>query len=450
MFSPPGLSLQQAPPITIPVRFFLSAPLFAVVAALLLLTNGPLALVSRWTSPVLAITHLLVLGYITMVMIGAMLQMLPVMAGAPVPRVVLVGSTVHTALLMGTALLAISFFTNSTAGFLIAGVVLSVGMILFISAASLALVRAEEKDPPDVLRGMKLSVVALTITIGLGLLLVGDYTEVLPFSLHSRWTNLHITWGIGGWVALLFIAVSYRLTPMFMVTPEYPDSIRRWFAIGLFGLLFLWTLLQVSGMFEVRLVYLEKAVYLLWLFGVGLFIVATLVLQAKRKRKVPDNTLLFWRLAFALALLVLPLILIGKKFVPAQFNLLVGFILIPGIAMSLINGMLYRIVPFLSWFHLQHMQLTLGRYDLQLPHMKSFISDRAARLQFGMHCLAIAAGVLAVFKPSPWVYPAAILFIASNLFLFWNLLSCMLRYTVVLRQFRQQGSNQNMDLHLSH
>jgi hypothetical protein len=36
-----GLSLDQAPPIDIPARFFLTAPLFAIAAGLLLAWQGP-------------------------------------------------------------------------------------------------------------------------------------------------------------------------------------------------------------------------------------------------------------------------------------------------------------------------------------------------------------------------------------------------------------------------
>jgi hypothetical protein len=45
----PGLSFEQAPPISVPFRFFLTAPLFGMAAGLLLLWQGPAALASRWT-----------------------------------------------------------------------------------------------------------------------------------------------------------------------------------------------------------------------------------------------------------------------------------------------------------------------------------------------------------------------------------------------------------------
>lgn len=51
MIGQASLSLDQAPPISVPFRFFLTAPLFIFCAGLLLLIYGPDALISRW-SPV--------------------------------------------------------------------------------------------------------------------------------------------------------------------------------------------------------------------------------------------------------------------------------------------------------------------------------------------------------------------------------------------------------------
>ncbi|HCN88160.1 MAG TPA: hypothetical protein DIT28_03155, partial [Oxalobacteraceae bacterium] len=100
-----GLDFKQAPPISVPFRFFLTAPLFALLAAALMLWHGDDLFASRWSPATLAVVHLLTLGCMTMVMAGAMTQMLPVLAGAPVDRPRLVAAIVHPALSVGTLLL---------------------------------------------------------------------------------------------------------------------------------------------------------------------------------------------------------------------------------------------------------------------------------------------------------------------------------------------------------
>ena len=57
----PGLSYDDTPPFSAPIRFFLTAPLFGVAAGLTLIFGGEI-LVSRWTPGALAITHLFAAG----------------------------------------------------------------------------------------------------------------------------------------------------------------------------------------------------------------------------------------------------------------------------------------------------------------------------------------------------------------------------------------------------
>ena len=80
------LSFENAPPFSAPLRFFLTAPLFAVLAGLLLVIEGPVVFTSRWTPGALAATHLLTVGFMLQVMLGALIQVLPDVAGAGLPR----------------------------------------------------------------------------------------------------------------------------------------------------------------------------------------------------------------------------------------------------------------------------------------------------------------------------------------------------------------------------
>ena len=65
------LTLEQTPPLSVPFRFFLTAPLFGILAALLLLGSDPTIFSSRWSLEVIMLTHLLTLGFISRVIFGA-------------------------------------------------------------------------------------------------------------------------------------------------------------------------------------------------------------------------------------------------------------------------------------------------------------------------------------------------------------------------------------------
>ena len=107
------LSFDQSPPLSAPVRFFLTAPLYLVLAGLLAVFEGEALLASRWTPVALAMTHLLTLGFMLQVMLGALIQILPVLAGANLPRPLLVAGLLHPVLNLGTLLLVAGFLLGS-------------------------------------------------------------------------------------------------------------------------------------------------------------------------------------------------------------------------------------------------------------------------------------------------------------------------------------------------
>lgn len=85
--------------------------------------------------------------------------------------------------------------------------------------------------------------------------------------------------------------------------------------------------------------------------------------------------------------------------------------------MSFIAGMLYRIVPFLAWLHLQN--LGLGR--IPAPNMAKILPESAGLRQMGAHAVALALLVAAVAFPEAMARPAGLAFAGSSLWLFVNM-----------------------------
>lgn len=409
-----GLSFDQAPPITVPFRFFLTAPLLGMLAALLMLGSGATFLESRWLPQALALTHLMTLGFLGMAMIGALFQMLPVVAGAPVARPVETSLAVYALLVPGVALLAGGFLMESPLAMRLAMLLLGSGFLIFLLAAAVSLKRATASPTS---RGMRLALLSLAITVVLGMVLASNYGWSWWIEERLRVTTLHLSWGLLGWVGLLVAGVAYQVVPMFQLTPAYPKQVTRWLAPCLFAALLLWTLLYLGGM--APLVPLAGALFVM---GYGLFAGVTLRLQAQRRRKVSDITLLFWRYGMTALFTSLALWLIAQ-FIPEfadgpRYPYLLALLFIGGFAVSVVNGMLYKIVPFLIWFHLQSRLTGMGK----VPNMKEILPDGKMRRQMWLHFAAIPLLLLAVWLP-PLIYPAALVFGLSMLLLEANLLS---------------------------
>lgn len=423
-----GLSFDQAPPILVPFRFFLSAPLFALLAALLALWFGPGLLDNRWQPSALALTHLMTLGFLGMAMLGAMMQLLPVMAGSPVTRPVAVARAVHLLLIPGILALVLGFLLARQWPVRVAMVLLGGGFLVFILAIGLSLKRASSSSP--IVVSMRLAIVGLLVTLLLGLTLASNYGWGWWLTSRVALTNLHLTWGLLGWVGLLVIGVAYQVVPMFQLTPSYPRAVTRLLTPALFCVLLLW-----SGSLFLPEYARDKAglgLGLLAAAGYAAFAVTTLRLQLQRRRKQPDVTLLFWRFAMICLLLALLTGLAGQV-APALMasqadNYVMMFLFIGGFTVSAVNGMLYKIVPFLIWFHLQSRLMGVAK----VPNMRQIMPEAPMRRQMWLQFAAVA-----LLCPAPlWpllIYPAALLFGASMLWLEWNLISA---YNVYRRNIK--------------
>ena len=120
--------------------------------------------------------------------------------------------------------------------------------------------------------------------------------------------------------------------------------------------------------------------------------------------------------------------------------MVLGVGLIFGIGYPLVNGMLYKIVPFLSWFHLQNRQLALMCLTVNIPHMKEFVSDRASRGQFYSYLVTLLLALLAVWNPGWLVRPAALMLISTNLLLIINLVRAVYRFRSAYRQLSEMSA----------
>jgi hypothetical protein len=415
----PILSFEQAPPISVPYRFFLTAPLFGAIAGLVLVLLGPDTFQSRWSPGALAMTHLIVVDFMLQAMCGSLLQFVAVVAGANIWRPRLVAAVVHPLITAGAIFLASAFLLQQQVLFLVAAAVFVAALGMFLAVMAIALLRTPARGMS--IHVLRAAVLGLLVTVALGATLA--LTLGLEEHLQSDWSllaliNVHVAWGLGGWALMLVIGVSYLVVPMFQLTPSYPAWFTRLLPAGLFLVLCLWSLQLFA----------PSAAAQAWQSGVGLagallagaYAVATLWLQSRRRRRQTDPTLLFWRVAmlslFAFAVSWIVFEALPQLGGDLRAPLWLGVLVIPGLFLSVITGMLYKIMPFLNWLHLQQQ----GGTAMPPPNMKQMIPDRAMRGQMRLHFTALGLLLAAVLWPA-LTLPAGLAFTASCLWLEWNL-----------------------------
>ncbi len=402
------LRFDQAPPLWVPLRFFLTAPVFAFLAALAALWQGPALFESRWSPATLAITHLLTLGVLGMVMLGAMLQILPVLAGAPVARPRAVAFAVHAGLTLGTLALAAAFLVVDSTLMQIAMALLGFAFAVFLGALAWALWRVRVVSPG--VAALRLAGIALAVTVLLGLWLAAGRSGFAGMPAPAL-RDLHPAWGLLGWAGMLIAAVAAQVVPMFHMTPAYPRWMSRWISFAALGGLAAWSITAWAGAAEAAAIIAVAPIALY----VG-FAATTLWLHAKRRRRQPDVNFVFWRAAAVCALAAALLSLWNS------WPMLVGVLVIAGGLLSVVTAMLYKIIPFLAWLHLQ------ARLGTQAPNVRQYLDERKQRRQLWLHVGSLALLVAAAAAPRLFFYPAAILFAASAAQLGSNLLSITLQY----------------------
>ncbi len=425
----PELSFEQAPPLFVPYRFFLTAPWFGVAAGLLLACRGEAVFASRWSLEALAATHLLTTGFMLQAMCGALLQFVPVAAGGNVWRPRLVAGIIHPLLVLAAIALAVAFLDYRPALFMLAALLFLPAIGLFAAVVGVALWHSPARGPT--MLALRLALVGLAMTLAFGVILAAGMARGSAWPLPVL-TDIHAAWGLGGWGLMLLVGVAYYVVPMFQLTPAYPPRFARILPWLLLAVLLAWTFVLLAQPRGVS----ESARAGLFLTGLGLgtaFAATTLHLQMRRRRKLSDTTLRFFRLAMAslLGLLASTLLMnllpaLGEDARAAPW---LGLLALVGVFVSAISGMLYKIVPFIHWLHLQR----ICPPGVMPPPMNRMIAEQAMRRQFHMHLLALllllASVWLAVLAPV-----AGMAFAASCLWLGINLMGAARAATAFRRE----------------
>ncbi|NQU49169.1 MAG: hypothetical protein HQ519_11020 [Planctomycetes bacterium] len=424
-----GLSLDQAPPLDIPARFFLTAPLMIIVAGVVALVTGSGPWASPWYLQTMGWVHLGTLGVIGFIMMGALYQMVPVVAGAPVPLIKL-AKLVHAFLLLGLIGMQFGFYDSSIMGMKLGVHALMTAMLLFVLPVGYGLIVAPMKDPT--VWGMRLAFVGFLATAVLGFLLArGHYAGTFPAA-RTLLLQVHFNLALLTWVGGLIVAVSWQVVPMFYLTPT-PSKGRKTamlvaIAISLVALMAsLWIADATS---RTVLIAAAPAALVVWV----LHPISTLRMLSLRKRPRPDGSLLFWRAGLTVGLALVPLGLIAHFSDQARWSMLWGWWAIWGWGGLIVHGMLTRIVPFLVWFH--RMSPLVGLQPV--PSMRGLLAQKNIKLGLWLHLASLLCGSVGMLSPSDWLSASTGgLLIATGAVLLHSLIH-------VLRQFPPSAANSTL------
>ncbi|MEI8258030.1 MAG: hypothetical protein WCJ30_20325, partial [Deltaproteobacteria bacterium] len=378
-----GLRTDQAPPLSVWASFYLLAPLAMFATGAMLAWRGDAVFASRWAPLAMAATHLGTLGFLGAVILGSLYQMIPVVAGAPVPAVRL-AHVVHTAFVVGVVALVAGLATGQTALVVFAPAPLLVAFVVFLVPVAIALARAPTRS--ETVDGMRLAVSGLLAlaTLG-GIMAIARAGRVRVGGDWIGMVTAHAALGGAVWLGGLVTAVSWQVVPMFYLSPPVP----RWtqwatLATLLFALLVVPSVVLVGGGPLGVAAGVVPASVMVWL--VHPFV--TLRAIQRRKRRRVDGSVRFWWAGLACAPIVPALAAGALLGTHPRWSVALGWFVVWGWAGMIVHGMLTRIVPFLVWFH--RFAPLVGR--VPVPSMRGLLPDPRIRLALALHAAAVLAG----------------------------------------------------------
>lgn len=353
----------------------------------------PEALSQHFFNPkLLGITHLLVIGWGTMIVFGALYQFIPVILNTKLFSEQLARACFWF-LLSGALLLSFSFWQfrldllMQSGGSLVVLAALLFGFNIFRTA-----IRSENKS---IARDFILtSVLWLAFTVILGLVLALNLTFGFLSLPHVEWLKIHAHAGIMGWFLQLIIGVGSRLLPMFLISHNLDEKKLQtaWYLIngglitGLTGVYFQNKWMSAIGVLSAGAGVLRFMSYLLEVFR-------------KRGRRKLDTGMKQSALAFGMLLIAGVLLLVilsnggGSELVRLPIAVAYGVALVGGFISSLILGQSFKTLPFIVWMKIYRPRV--GKEKTPLP--RDLYSENMAAAQlwlFTTGIFVLLAGVL--------------------------------------------------------
>ncbi|MCB0872922.1 MAG: hypothetical protein KDC36_06050 [Thermoleophilia bacterium] len=396
------------PPWSLPVSLLVAAVVGQVVgAAVLLAASGDLARGEGYGPEQLAAVHLLGLAFLTVAIIGALLQLVPVLLRRRL------GSTVRSAVAGGAVTagswsLALGLWRADDVLIAVGGTLLVAGggmVVVDLVVALVGAMAARTLGASGV--GIALATLWFAATLGFGALMAAD--RIHPFLETDRNDLIaaHASIAIVGWIGGTILAVALRLAPMFALSHGHRQRLGV-MAMGAWHA----SVIPLSLGFLVGADLLAAAggVLLLAACAIGLVYVIDVARHRRRRPEAPMVHLLIGLLSAAAAVTLMLVAWTGPGD-PYRMAIPAGILALVGFGAGTTSGHLFKVVPMLVWTgRFAHLAGTPGAPRLADLYPAPLAVAEQALFVTG---LGLLSGGIAVGAPAPARAGAVLLVIAT-------------------------------------
>ncbi|MFK5881288.1 MAG: hypothetical protein QM482_03655 [Sulfurospirillum sp.] len=387
-----NLATDMAPPFILVAHYFIAGAVFYAITAFLLPFYANEVSGYFLSSSIATLMHLYLLGFVMMVIFGAMYQLVPVVLEIPIfskdfayiQFYMFVGG-----ILIFTSGLADENFTQILP---YGAMLMYLSMLIFVANVFLTYKNIIRWD--IVAKFIFVSNIFLTIGVTIGFiialnLLYGFYPDILGL------VQMHIATTIFGYVIMTIMGIGMILLPMFSLSHGFNQTaiemafytIIIGLILFLFGTFFKLDILKFGGILFLT-VAIFFALYQMYL------------IFSTRIRKQND----FWAknmmASFATLIISFFILLAGVITKNDTYYLLFGFTLFFGFFTFFVVGHIYKILPFLVWY--QRYSPLVGK--IKVPMLNDMVHEKVADTQFWITLTGLLLAIGAIVAKIPFVF----------------------------------------------
>lgn len=336
MFS---ISQDFAPPFKLILPYFVVGSIFYVISALFLFFISPDDL-SIFSSKILAFTHIFLLGFVMMIIFGAMAQLVPVVLEVGHFGVELF-YVIWPLLLVGVVMMAFGFMLTPIL-LPFGGVVVLISFLIFIAEIFLTLKKLSRLSV--VMSSVLIANIFLLLGIFVGLMMALGYAGLVNIDI-SILLRSHVYAVVGGYVFITLMGLSVVLLPMFGLSHGFSlEPLKRSMAFMSASVVSIFISSLGSAIF------FEYLGYVLVLISLSIYYNLVVTIYKTRARKEIDiyaKSLIFAYHSMIVAIILSAIYMFNQS---EPFLLASAWLIFFGLFGFAITGHIYKIVPFLVWF----------------------------------------------------------------------------------------------------
>lgn len=409
-----GLSTKNAPSPGVVIPYYVYSAFSLVVVSIMMLLGTDQIFNSFIGPKLLGATHMLVLGWISMVIFGALYQLIPVVMEVKIDSEKLAHFSFWT-LGIGNIMLTLSFWVNYTSPkwlSIIGGSLVLLSIISFVINFIRTAKKTNVKSIQNTFIVTSVFWLSTTVILGLTILLNGKFNLFVASPIELL--KAHAALGLIGWFLMLVMGVASILLPMFFIV----HNLNKKFITASYYLSNAGLLLLVASILLKFPSYFTLISAFLIATGIFFFVRYNYDAYRRRLRKKLDIGMKLTVLSFVLlaASLVCGILLfISPPFLASYIiplSLAFGINLLLGFFTSLILGQMYKTLPFIIW--LVKYQDKVGKFKTPLP--ADLYSEKIAKGHYYSFLVAIISINIALFTAlEPILYFAILTFMVTAL-----------------------------------